>query len=99
MKLKHLNYFLSLCENKSFTDTSEKLGISQSYLSTHIRELEHELKAELLIRNHGDNHLTKEGFVVKKEAKLSLTNWNRLLMRLNCWSILEKQLKSELALI
>lgn len=69
MKLKHLDYFLALCKNKSFTKTSEELGISQPYLSTHIRELEVELDAQLIIRNYGNNELTPEGLVLKTRGE------------------------------
>lgn len=69
MKLKHLDYFLALCENKSFTKTSEELGISQPYLSTHIRELELELHAQLITRDYGNNKLTPEGQVLKSRGE------------------------------
>ncbi|WP_348920237.1 LysR family transcriptional regulator [Enterococcus rotai] len=69
MKLKHLDYFLALCKNKSFTKTSEELGISQPYLSTHIRELEQELKAQLITRDYGNNKLTPEGLVLKRRGE------------------------------
>lgn len=69
MKLKHLDYFLALCNNKSFTKTSEELGISQPYLSTHIRELELELHTQLITRDHGNNQLTPEGIVLKKRGE------------------------------
>ncbi|EOL45969.1 LysR family transcriptional regulator [Enterococcus caccae] len=69
MKLKHLDYFLALCKNKSFTKTSEELDISQPYLSTHIRELEQELNAQLITRDYGNNTLTPEGLVLKKRGE------------------------------
>ncbi|MGX7264136.1 LysR family transcriptional regulator [Enterococcus crotali] len=69
MKLKHLDYFLALCKNKSFTKTSEELGISQPYLSTHIRELEQELNAQLITRDYGNNTLTPEGAVLKRRGE------------------------------
>lgn len=69
MKLKQLDYFLALCKNKSFTKTSEELGISQPYLSTHIRELEQELNAQLITRDYGNNTLTPEGLVLKKRGE------------------------------
>ena len=69
MKLKHLDYFLALGKNKSFTKTSEELGISQPYLSTHIRELEQELNAQLITRNYGNNRLTPEGLVLKRRGE------------------------------
>lgn len=69
MKLKHLDYFLALCKNKSFTKTSEELGISQPCLSTHIRELELELHAQLITRDYGNNKLTPEGHVLKTRGE------------------------------
>ena len=69
MKLKHLDYFLALCKSKSFTKTSEELGISQPYLSTHIRELELELHAQLITRDYGNNKLTAEGLVLQTRGE------------------------------
>lgn len=83
MKLKHLDYFLSLCKNKSFTKASEELGISQPYLSTHIRELEKELNVQLIIRNHGNNTLTAEGFVLKRRGETIFQEFENALSEIN----------------
>lgn len=65
MELTHLNYFLTLCEQKQFTRASSKLNISQAALSKQIKNLEEEIGTALFFRNNGDCQLTPAGKILK----------------------------------
>ncbi|MGM0217721.1 LysR family transcriptional regulator [Enterococcus sp. AZ126] len=65
MELTHLNYFLSLCEEKQFTRASNKLNISQAALSKQIKNLEDEIGTALFFRNSGECQLTPAGKILE----------------------------------
>jgi LysR family hydrogen peroxide-inducible transcriptional activator len=51
MNLRHLRYFLVLCEELNFTRAARQCGISQPSLTNAIRTLERELGAPLFHRS------------------------------------------------
>jgi len=61
MDLKQLECFVRVAELGSFTKASAMLGISQSVLSRHVRQLELELKKHLLYRNGRGVTATESG--------------------------------------
>ncbi len=61
MELRHLRYFLTVCEEMNFTKAAEKLMIAQPPLSRQIKDLEEELGTPLFIREHHALRLTDEG--------------------------------------
>lgn len=61
MELRHIHYFLTLAEEKSFTKAAEKLLIAQPPLSRQIKDLEEELGAELFTRTKRGVVLTESG--------------------------------------
>ena len=61
MELRHLRYFLTVCEEMNFTKAAERLMIAQPPLSRQIKDLEEELGAPLFIREHHSLALTDEG--------------------------------------
>ncbi len=61
MELRHLRYFLAVCEEMNFTKAAQKLMIAQPPLSRQIKDLEEEVGTPLFIRDHHNLRLTEEG--------------------------------------
>lgn len=66
--IKQLQYFIAVCEERSFRGAAEKLNISQPPLSIQIKDLEEKLKVTLFLRNPHSVVLTKEGEEFKSKA-------------------------------
>ena len=63
-----LKVFIVLAQERSFTKTAEKMGISQPAVSQNISELEKGLGIKLFLRQRGETLLTPEGEVLLKYA-------------------------------
>ncbi len=61
MEIRHLRYFLAVCEEMNITKAAQKLAIAQPPLSRQIRDLEDEIGTPLFIREHHSLRLTEEG--------------------------------------
>lgn len=61
MDFRQLQSFTSVVEFGSFTKAAEKLAISQPTISTHIRALEEELNARLILRTTKNVEITPKG--------------------------------------
>jgi LysR family hca operon transcriptional activator len=73
MELRHLRYFVAVVEEGSLTIAAERrLHTSQPSLSRQIRDLEHEVGAELLSRSVHGVELTVAGKAFLEHARLSL---------------------------
>ena len=79
MELRHLRYFLAVCEEMNITKAAEKLMIAQPPLSRQIRDLEEELGAPLFIREHHQLQLTEEGIRFRNYANRIVTLADRSL--------------------
>ena len=64
MRIEYLEEFAALARFLSFTETANKLNMSQPTLSKHINSLERELKVPLFTRNGATLSLTKAGKLV-----------------------------------
>ncbi len=73
MELRHLRYFLVVCEEMNFTRAAEKLMIAQPPLSRQIKDLEEELGVPLFIREHHILRLTDEGVRFRTYANRIIT--------------------------
>ncbi|HLS60359.1 MAG TPA: LysR family transcriptional regulator [Virgibacillus sp.] len=69
MEIRHLQYFVTVVEETTFTAAASILHISQPSLSTAIKKLEYKLGIILLDRSTRSLQLTKEGEVLYEEAK------------------------------
>ena len=73
MELRHLRYFVAVAEEGSLTVAAERrLHTAQPSLSRQIRDLEHEVGAQLLVRSARGVELTQSGRVFLDHARLAL---------------------------
>jgi LysR family hca operon transcriptional activator len=73
MELRHLRYFVAVAETGSLTEAAERrLHTAQPSLSRQIRDLEHQVGAELLSRSVNGVELTAAGQAFLDHARLAL---------------------------
>jgi LysR family transcriptional regulator, hca operon transcriptional activator len=73
LELRHLRYFVAVAEEGSLTAAAERrLHTAQPSLSRQIRDLEHEVGVELLVRNARGIELTDSGRAFLDHARLAL---------------------------
>jgi DNA-binding transcriptional LysR family regulator len=72
MELRHLEYFVAVVEEASFTKAAARLHIAQPGVSAQIRQLERELQQELLDRSGRSVKLTQAGAAVLPFARAAL---------------------------
>lgn len=72
MELRHLEHFLAVAEEHSFTRAAARIHLVQSALSVSIRSLEHELGARLFDRTTHSVQLTDAGTALVVEARRTL---------------------------
>ncbi len=89
MEFKQLQSFAALVKYKSFSKVADKLYISQPTVSTHVRDLEKELKTKLVIRSTHSVEITEKGYELYNFACHVLDMRDHLLEQ---WSSEEKGL-------
>jgi DNA-binding transcriptional LysR family regulator len=72
MELRHLRYFVTIAEERSFTRASERLWVAQPALSTQIKRLESELGIRLFDRHSRGVSLTHDGALFLERARAAL---------------------------
>ena len=72
METRELAYFVAVAEELHFGRAAGRLGMAQPPLSRAIRQLEHRLGVELLIRNSRGVRLTEAGEVLLHEGRKAL---------------------------
>lgn len=72
MELRHLRYFVAVAEELNFTKAAQRMCTVQPSLSQQIKDLEHEVGVQLLVRTNRKVELTAEGHAFLKQALLSL---------------------------
>lgn len=74
VELRHVRYFIAVAEERNFSRAAERLHMAQSPLSAAIRQLEHEVGAELLERGSRGVSPTPAGAVFLDHARRILEN-------------------------
>ena len=95
MNLQKLQVFLTLCETLNYTETAERLYISQGNVSKQIMALEKELGVQLFDRSRRHIRITKEGQVVEAHARRILDSYQQMTAEL---SQLQEEKEHELLL-
>jgi DNA-binding transcriptional LysR family regulator len=72
MELRQLEYLVAVAEEASFTRAAQRVHISQSGVSAQVRQLEHELGAELFDRSARTATLTRAGEAALGHAREAL---------------------------
>ena len=72
MELRHLEHFVAVAEEQSFTRAGRRLHLVQSALSVSIRALERELETALFERTTREVRLTDAGRILLPEARRTL---------------------------
>src|ERR1700756_3209161 len=72
MELRHLEYFVAVAEELSFTRAAQRLHVVQSGVSSAIAVLERELGATLFDRDRHAVALTEAGRALLPEARATL---------------------------
>lgn len=72
VELRHLEYFVAVAEELSFTRASRRLHVVQSGVSSSVAALERELGAQLFHRNRHSVALTQAGLALLPEARATL---------------------------
>ncbi len=70
MELRHLRYFVAVAEELNYRKAAGRLRVAQPALSSQIKDLEHEIGAQLLDRDTGGVRLTDAGAAFLEEARL-----------------------------
>ncbi len=83
MDIKQLEAFVAIAKLKSFSKAAESLYITQPTISTHIKNLEYELKATLIDRSSKKIHLTQAGDILYKYAVDILNSRDYAIFSLN----------------
>jgi DNA-binding transcriptional LysR family regulator len=72
VELRHLRYFVTIAEERSFTRAAERLWVAQPGLSTQIRRLEAELGVQLLERHTRGVDVTPAGELFLERARVAI---------------------------
>lgn len=83
MEFRHLEIFLAVAETKSFSKAAVRLFLSQSTVSSHIKNLESELQKSLFIRSTKNVQLSPDGCTFLRYAKSILQMREAALEALN----------------
>ena len=75
MQLDQIDTFLDLSETRSFHQTAERLGITQSTVSSRIKALESAIGARLFTRSRAGTALTTEGLRFEPHARSLRHSW------------------------
>ena len=75
MQIELIDTFLDLCETKSFNQTAERLGVTQSTISGRVKSLETVVGVRLFLRSRSGTALTTEGLRFEPHARSLRHDW------------------------
>lgn len=75
MQIELIETFLDLCETKSFNQTAERMGVTQSTVSGRVKSLESAMGVRLFKRSRSGTALTTEGLRFEPHARSLRHSW------------------------
>ncbi len=75
MQIELIDTFLDLCETRSFNQTAERLGVTQSTVSGRVKTLEASVGVRLFLRSRSGTALTVEGLRFEPHARSLRHDW------------------------
>ncbi len=75
MQIELIDTFLDLCETKSFNQSAERLGVTQSTVSSRIKALEARIGVKLFQRSRSGTSLTTHGLRFEPHARSLRHDW------------------------
>lgn len=75
MQIELIETFLDLAETRSFRRTAERLGLTQSTVSTRVQALEAALGRRLFLRSRAGTELTTDGLKFEPHARALRRTW------------------------
>ena len=79
MQIELIETFLDLCETKSFNQTAERLGVTQSTVSGRVKALERVVGVRLFQRSRSGTALTTQGLRFEPHARSLRHDWTTAL--------------------
>ncbi|PKM59985.1 MAG: hypothetical protein CVU99_10500 [Firmicutes bacterium HGW-Firmicutes-4] len=83
MDLRQLNYFLKVCDEKSFSKAAIKNFITQQGISRSIQELEKELGVQLFDRTTRGVNLSAYGHEIEKDMRQMFAIWGNIVEKID----------------
>lgn len=78
MDIRHLRYFVTIAEEGSLSKAAERLRVAQPALSQHVRNMERDLRTELLFRSSRGVQLTEAGVRLLQQARPLIGQFDQL---------------------
>lgn len=77
MQLDHIETFLDIIESRNFNRTADRLGVTQSTVSSRIKNLENAIGSELFLRGRAGAEPTAAGRRFEAYARAMLSTWSQ----------------------
>jgi len=78
MTIQQMQYYIKVCEYKSFTKAARELNISQPGISSAMRDLEKDCGVDLFERRNNSLYITDEGVLFLEEVKKLLKQYEQM---------------------
>ena len=78
MTIQQMQYYIKVCQYKSFTKAARDLSVSQPGISSAMRELERECGVELFERRNNSLYITDAGVLFLEEVRKLLKQYEQM---------------------